>query len=128
MCFGETTFNDVHQRVARKVGVNERHDGSDARYTQPDRHVFRAIWHNQADNIALGDTLPQSPARVLLGAFRQSLVDQPSWSAGQRRRGAAVLGQTPDQYWQGLPRLLRDGCCPFKRTQPCFSNRAEMIA
>jgi hypothetical protein len=48
----------VHQRVAAEIRVNKRDDTDYARYTKPNRHIFRAIWHDQTDDIAFCDTMP----------------------------------------------------------------------
>ena len=74
--FGSYDVDGVRERVAGEIGVEQRNDSADARYPQPDRHVFWTIWHEQTDDVAGRETLSQRPTRILIGSLRERAIGQ----------------------------------------------------
>ena len=63
-------FHDVdrmRQRVAGDVRIEERDDGADATYADPDRHIFGRIAHQQAYDVAGRQPLLQRPCGISAG-------------------------------------------------------------
>ena len=59
---------------ADKIGVEQRDDAAHTRDAEPDGKVLGAIGHQQADDIAFGQTLLQRPASVLICARHEFRV------------------------------------------------------
>ena len=98
----------VDQRVAGKVCVDQRHDPADPRDPQPHRHIFRAIAHHQADDVARPDALALRPTRIPVHPFRQRPIGQGFPLADQRGLIRKFHGNVVDGDRQGDGRVLRD--------------------
>ena len=80
------------ERGAGEVGVDQRRRHAGARHAEPDRDIFRAIGHHQADRVALAEPVRAGPARVAVGARVELAVGERLRFAEQRRLVAESLG------------------------------------
>ena len=80
------------ERGAGKVGVDQRRRHAGARHAEPDRDIFRAVGHHQADRVALAEPLRAGPARVAVGARVELAVGERLGFAEQRRPVTEGLG------------------------------------
>ncbi len=81
---------------------------ADARYAEPDRHVFGAVRHQQANGLALGEAVCARPARIAVGALGKLAVAQVLAGRKQGRRVAEFLRELLDHDGEYPGRMLGD--------------------
>ena len=118
----------VRQRVAGKIGVEQRNDPADPRYPEPDGHVFRAIWHEQTDYVAGRETLPQRPTRILIRSLRESAIRQAVPVGKQSWRRTKSVSQRFDENRERDGSVSGNGRCHFERAHPRFEWRVTTLA
>ena len=69
-------IDGMYQRVADEIGVEQRNYATDARDSQPDRHIFGAAWHEQTHDIAEGQALSECPSCILVGSLCKTAIGQ----------------------------------------------------
>ncbi len=69
--FRRDNVDAMGERGPAELGVQQRHGAADGSDAEPDRHVIRAVLHQQRDSVALGDALVERPARVTVGTRGQ---------------------------------------------------------
>src|SRR5271170_4421069 len=80
----------MRERMAAKLRVDQRDSDADAAKAEPDRHIFRPVWHHQANGIVFGETLMERPARKAVGASGKRAVAE--GFAGRKKRRRVALG------------------------------------
>ena len=80
------------ERWAGEIGVDQRRRHAGARHAEPDRDIFRAVGHHQADRVALAEPLRARPARVAVGARVELAVGERLGFAEQSGLVAVGLG------------------------------------
>jgi hypothetical protein len=98
----------MRERGSGKIGVDERHHAAGAGDAEPDRHVFGAVGHQQADGVALGEAVCARPARVAVGALGKLAIAQVLAGRKQGRRVAEFLRELLDHDGENPGRMLGD--------------------
>ena len=91
----------MRQRIADQVGIEQRNHAADTRYPKPDRHVLRAIWHEQTDDIAKRQALSQRPLRISFGSLGKLAIGQVIIPRKKSWRSSETFSQRIDQNRQG---------------------------
>ena len=79
-----------------------------ARDAEPDRHVLRPVRHQQADDVAPADALPERPAGIAVRVLGELAIAQALAVRQQRRPIAVAHGQFVDDMGKQARRVLRD--------------------
>ena len=125
---GSYQVDRVRERVAGEIGVEQRNDPADARYPEPDRHVFRTIWHEQTDDVAGRETLSQRPTRILIRSLRERAIRQAFPVGKQSGRRTKPVSQGFDEDRERDGSVSGNGCCHFERAHPRFEWRVTVLA
>ena len=112
----------MRERRPGEIGVEQRHYAAGARDAEPDRHVFGAVRHQQANGLALGEALAAGPAGVAVGALAELAIAQPLASREQRRRVAEFLREFLDHDGEDPGRILGD-----RRRHPERAQNAPQV-
>jgi hypothetical protein len=124
---GSYQVDGVRERVAGEIGVEQRNDPADVRYPEPDRHVFGTIWHEQTDDVAGRETLPQRPTRILIRSLRESAIRQAFSVGKQSWRRTKPVSQGFDEDRESDGSVSGNGCCHFERAHPRFEWRITAV-
>src|SRR6202044_2038585 len=66
----------MRERGAAQVGVEQSDDDPEPGETEPDRKIFRAVQHQEADDIASAQSLCKRPVPVALCVLRELAIAQ----------------------------------------------------
>ena len=124
---GSYQVDGVRERVAGEIGVEQRNDPADARYPEPDRHVFRTIWHEQTDDVADRETLSQRPTRILIRSLRECAIRQ-AFPVGEKDNIIKPVSQGFNEDRERDGSVSGNGCCHFERAHPRFEWRVTTLA
>ena len=81
------------KRGSGEIGVDQRRRHPGARHAEPDRDIFRAVSHHQADRVALAEPLRPRPTGVAAGARVELTIGEGLCVAEQRR--PVAMGSSP---------------------------------
>jgi hypothetical protein len=111
------------ERGSHEMSVEQRDDAAGATDPAPDRHVFGPVGHQQADRVALADSVHPGPAGVAIGAIQQRAKAQRPGIGHQRRRVAEPPRQFLDDDREGARGIVGDRRSQLQRAQPCLRRR-----
>ena len=117
----------MRERGSLKVRVDERGDAADARQTQPDRHIFLAVGHQEADAIAFLEALLQSPPGVTVCQRRSGPVAQIAFVRKEGGGIAEALCQLVHYRGEGAIWRFCDGRGCLKRPYPSACCRLRSV-
>ena len=124
---GGNDVDAMSERGAAEIGVEQRHGAADAGDAEPDRHVFGPVGHQQADRLALVQSLRQGPTGIAVGSLCQRAIGEPFPLGQERRRVAEPLGEIIDNIGEEPGRVLGDGGRQAQCAQRAFEI-GEVIA
>ena len=101
-----------------QIGIEQRHHSTDASDTEPDRHVLRLVRHQQADRLALGETLLQRPAGIPVRALGEPAIGEALALGEEGRRVAVCFGEVLDHVGEDAARMAGDRRRQLERAQP----------
>src|SRR5437867_2919433 len=84
------------ERGPGEIRVEQRNDAADARDAEPDGHVLRAVRHQEADGVALGELLLDRPPGISGRSFRERTIRQALAVREEGRRVPELLSELLD--------------------------------